>query len=99
MLNPGDVILIDFPGVQGVEPRPGIVVSTPAYHLVRPDVIVALCTSNVATATTPTDYLLVDWAAAGLRVPTAYRSFFATLPAGDVRKVIGRLTDADWLEV
>ena len=99
MFNPGNVILIDFPGVQGVKARPTIVVSSAAYHLVRPDVIVALCTSNVAAATTPTDYHLQDWAAAGLKVPTAFRSFFATLPAGDIRRVIGKLTDADWLEV
>ena len=99
MLNPGDVVLLDFPGVQGVKLRPGVVVSSAAYHLVRPDVIVALCTSNLASAMAPTDYALQDWAAAGLRVPTAFRSFFVTLPAGDIRRVIGKLTAADWAEV
>lgn len=99
MLTPGDVILVDFPGVQGVKPRPGIVVSSAAYHTARPDVIVGLCTSRLAAATTPTDYVLQDWAAAGLHVPTAYRSFFATIPAAEVHRLLGHLTDADWAEV
>ncbi len=99
MFTPGDVILIDFPGIQGIKARPGIVVSSVDYHLVRPDVVVALCTSNLAAAATPMDYLLQDWAVAGLRVPTAYRSFYATLPAGDIHRVIGHVSDHDWVEI
>ena len=99
MPTPGDVIVVDFPGVQGIKPRPGIVVSSAAYHAARPDVVVALCTSNLAAATAPTDYDLQDWAAAGLRVPTAYRSFFTTVPVSQVHRMIGHLSDRDWLEV
>jgi mRNA interferase MazF len=99
MFTPGDVILVDFPGVQGVKPRPGIVVSSAAYHLARPDVVVGLCTSKVASATAPTDYRLQDWAAAGLKVPTAYRSFFATVPVREVHRVIGHVSDRDWAEI
>lgn len=99
MVNPGDVVLIDFPGVHGVKARPGIVVSSAAYHLARPDVVVALCTSNLAAATAPTDYALQDWASAGLHVATAYRSFFTTLPAQDVRRLIGHVSDRDWAEI
>lgn len=99
MPTPGDVVLLDFPGVQGVKPRPGVVVSSGVYHAERPDVVVALCTSNIAVATTPLEYVLQDWAAAGLRVPTACRSFFTTLPASDVHRLIGRVTDRDWDEI
>lgn len=99
MIAPGDVILVDFPGVQGVKPRPGIVVSSATYHSYRPDWIIGLCTSKVASATTPLDYVLQDWAAGGLKVPTAYRSFFATLQAHAIRRTIGHLTDRDWVEV
>ena len=98
MFAPGDVILVDFPGVQGVKPRPAIVVSSAAYHAARPDVVVGLCTSKVAAATTPMDYVLQDWAAAGLKVPTAYRSFFATIPTTTVHRLIGHLSDRDWHE-
>jgi len=99
MFAPGDVNLIDFPGVQGVKQRPGIVVSSATYHIARPDVVIGLCTSKIGVATSPTDYLLQDWAAAGLKVPTAYRSFFATLPAATVQRVLGHLTDLDWAEI
>ena len=99
MFAPGDVILVDFPGVQGVKPRPAIVVSSAAYHAARPDVIVGLCTSKVAAATAPTDSALQDWAAAGLKVPTAYRSFFATIPAATVHRLLGHVTDRDWAEI
>ena len=99
MIVPGAVVFVDFPGVQGVKPRPGIVISTAAYHLLRPDVIVALCTSKVAKATQPTDYLLRDCASAGLHVPTVYRSFFATLQARGIQRIFGRVSDRDWAEI
>lgn len=81
MISAGDVIVLNFPGAQGVKPRPGIVVSSDAYHKLRPDLIVALCTSNTPAANTSTDYLLADWRHVGLRVPTAYRSYFAMCEA------------------
>ena|SRR5438445_8471580 len=99
MFTPGDVILIDFPGIQGTKPRPGIVVSSANYHLVRPDVIVGLCTSNIASGRTSMDYLLQDWLAAGLTMPTAYRSFFTTTTVRRVHHLIGHLSDHDWAEV
>lgn len=99
MPAPGDVILIDFPGVQGVKPRPGVVVSSDLYHTTRPDVTVGLCTSQVGSATGPTDYVLQDWSAAGLHVPTAFRCFFTSVPVAEVLLFIGRLSDPDWAEV
>lgn len=99
MPAPGDVILVDFPGVQGVKTRPGVVVSSDLYHATRPDVTVGLCTTQLQSATGPTDYELQDWAAAGLHGPTAFRCFFNSQPVWRVRGFIGRLTDRDWAEV
>ncbi len=99
MFAPGDVILVDFPGVQGVKPRPTIVVSTDTYMRVRPDVTFAIVTSHLAAAKTTTDYVLEDWQSAGLHVPSAYRSFFATLSPASVHYLIGHLSDRDWQEV
>lgn len=59
-MQPGDVVTVEFPGVTGVKRRPAIVVSTNMYHRSRPDVILALLTSQVADATAPTDYILQD---------------------------------------
>lgn len=98
MPRPGDVIVADFPGATGVKRRPSIVVSTDVYHAHRPDVGISLLTTQIASATTPTDHVLQDWAAAGLRRPSAARCFLATLPSADV-VVRGRLSDRDWLEV
>ena len=61
--------------------------------------ILGLLTGQVAAATSPTDCLLRDGQSAGLRTPTAFRTFLITLPREDVIAVIGRLSDRDWGEV
>lgn len=95
MLKPGDVVTADFPGVTGIKRRPCVIVSTQTYHQTRPDVILGLVTTQVASATAPSDYVLLDGNVAGLHKPSAYRTFLFTLPAGSVT-VIGHLTDRDW---
>jgi mRNA interferase MazF len=98
MPDPGDVVTVDFSGATGIKRRPAVVVSSPLYHAHRPDVICGVITSQTTNATTPLDYILEDWAAAGLRLPSAFRSYFATAPLSDVRE-IGRLSSRDWEEV
>jgi mRNA interferase MazF len=95
LFNPGDVVAIDFPGVTGVKRRPAVVVSSSVYHASRPDVVVCLITSQTGT-TGPTDYELEDWAQAGLRLPSVFRSFFATLPPATHPVRVGHLSDRDW---
>jgi mRNA interferase MazF len=95
LFNPGDVVVIDFPGVTGVKRRPAVVISSPIYHSSRPDVVVCLITSQTI-ASGPTDYVLQDWAQAGLRVPSVFRSFFATLPSATHPVLVGHLSDRDW---
>ncbi len=95
MPDPGDVVVLNFPRALRVKRRPAVVFSTPLYHAHRPDVIVGLLTTNVRAATAPTDYMLLDWAKAGLRKATAFRSYLVTVNrAGSVH--IGRLSDRDW---
>ena len=60
LLTPGEVILIDFPGVELPKRRPAVVVSSVPYHRARPDVIIGLITSQVESAKAPTDHLLYD---------------------------------------
>lgn len=99
MLKPGAVVTVDFPGATGVKRRPAVVVSTATYHSTRPDVILAIMTSQTASATAPSDYVLQDWHAAGLHRPSAFRAFLVTLPASSVVSVVGRLSGHDWQEV
>lgn len=99
MLQPGDVVSVDFPGAAQTKRRPALVVSTDVYHAATPDAVLAVLTTNVAAAVLPTDYVLQDWAAAGLARPSAFRAFLATQLQSDVMRVIGKLSAADWLEV
>lgn len=99
MFDAGDVVVVDFPGVTGVKRRPAVVLSSDTYHTARPDIVVGLITSQTSAALAPTDYALQDWAAAGLRLPSAFRSFFATLPPSANPVVVGHLSDQDWREV
>lgn len=96
LFNPGEIVAVNFPGVTGVKRRPAVILSSAVYHTARPDVVVGLITSHTAAALGPTDYLLQDWAQAGLRVPSAFRSFFATLPPATNPVLIGCLSERDW---
>lgn len=98
MIKPGAVVTVNFPGATGIKRRPAVVISSAAYHAARPDVILAVVTSQTSSATAPSDYLLQDWAASGLRQPSAFRSFLVTLPATTVISIIGQLSDRDWQE-
>jgi mRNA-degrading endonuclease toxin of MazEF toxin-antitoxin module len=95
----GDVVVVDFPGVAGVKRRPAVVLSSDVYHAARPDVIVGLITSQTAGALGPTDYRLQDWAQAGLRLSSVFRSFIVTLPPTALQSVIGHLSARDWQSV
>ncbi len=60
-LQPGSVVVVDFPGAVVVKRRPALVLSTPTYHSQRPDAILGLITGNVTRATADTDHVLSDW--------------------------------------
>ena len=92
-------MVVDFPGVTGIRRRPAVVVSSAAYHSARPDVIVGLITSQITGAIASTDHALADWSAAGLRLPSLFRSFLVTVPQTAVYHVAGHLSDRDWLAV
>ena len=98
-MTPGDVAIVDFQGAMGIKRRPAVVVSTTLYHSTRPDVIFGIITTQIAKATAPTDYVLRDWHAAGLRGPSAFRAYLATYSAAKVHAVIGQLSSHDWNEV
>jgi len=96
-VKPGDVVVVDFPGVTGTKRRPAIVLSSDAYHSTPPDAVLGLITSQIAGSIGPTDFALADWAVAGLRLPSLFRSFLVTVPQTSVHQVAGHLSDRDWL--
>ncbi len=91
----GDVVAVDFPGVNGIKRRPAIVLSSMTYHQNRPDVIVGLLTSQSGSLGV-TDYILQDWKDAKLKVASVFRCFIATLPPSANFVYVGRLSDRDW---
>ena len=95
MLQPGDLVVLNFPGATGTKRRPAVVVSSALCHLHRPDIVVGVVTSNLSSATTPTDYVLQDWSAAGLQCPSAFRAYFVTALPSATRQ-IGKLSARDW---
>src|SRR3990172_6645475 len=98
MPEPGDVVTMDFVGAVATKRRPVVVVSSRLYHQHRPDVILGSLTTQVRSAVSPTDHVLLDWAEAGLHRPSAFRAYLGTALASRV-EVIGRLSDRDWRAV
>lgn len=75
--------------------RPAVVISTTLYHAHRPDIVVAVLTTQTGKATAPTDYVLQDRTQAGLRQTSAFRSYVVTAHHSDLR-LIGHLSPQDW---
>lgn len=94
----GDIVIVDFPGVQGIKRRPAIVVSSDLYHRGRPDVILGVITSQIASATGPFDYVLLDHQAAKLAKPSAFRAFLTTIPKRAIIGV-GKASARDWASI
>lgn len=97
-LKAGNVVVADFPGITGVKRRPALV-STDEYHNYHPCALLAAITTNLTAATTPMDYTLSAWTAAGLHRPSAFRVPLVTLPQAQVLAVLGHLSVADWRAV
>jgi mRNA interferase MazF len=95
MFDAGDIVTVDFPGVNGIKRRPALILSSVTYHSVRPDIIVGLITSQT-TGLGVTDYVLQDWQAAGLRVSSVFRCFIVTLPPAANPVLVGHLSELDW---
>jgi mRNA interferase MazF len=98
MLQPGEVVLCDFLGAQGLKRRPAVAISTQALHSAGADAVAGELTTQRSKATQPTSYELQDWAAAGLRYPSVFRCYFSMIFQADA-VVLGRLSDRDWQEV
>lgn len=98
MLKAGDLVIVDFPGIMGIKRRPAVVVSSDEYHYFRPDIVVAIITSQIPDATTPFDYVLQDWNVVGLKKPSAFRTFLVTLPKSSATR-IGHCSTRDWAEI
>jgi mRNA interferase MazF len=99
VFDPGTVVLANYVGIHATKNRPSVIISTALHQTTQHDAVVGLLTGNLAQARGPTDYILQDWAAAGLHKASAFRVSLSTKPLSDVFSVVGKLTDRDWKEV
>lgn len=97
-MKAGTIVTAEFQGVVSTKRRPAVVVSSEIYHRDRPDIILAVVTSQISKLNSSTDYVLKDWQAANLNKPSAVRIFLFTLPQNKITE-IGKLSENDWKEV
>lgn len=95
-----DVVLIPFPftNLSKTKVRPAMVLSSSLYHSTKPDLILGAITSNLA-ASASVDYIIVDWRAANLRYPSAFKPLVFTLEPSSVLYKIGQLSHRDLTEI
>jgi mRNA interferase MazF len=93
----GDIVLVPFPFTNQTasKKRPAVVVSDPAFHSRRPDLILMAVTSQVRTPLQMGEALLSAWSAAGLLKPSVAKPVLMTVEKSLVLRRLGRLEGHD----
>jgi mRNA interferase MazF len=97
----GDVVLIPFPytDLSASKTRPAVVVSSDIYHEARSEFLLAYVSSQISQANPTIDYVLADWAAAGLLKSSFVRPKVAAVEPALIVHRVGALSTRDLLEV
>src|SRR5712692_7310831 len=92
----GDVVLVAFvfADESGRKLRPAAIVSSPAYHQARHEVVVAAITSNVHRRLFA-DHLVADWEEAGLLFPSVVTAIIRTIKREMIDRKLGSLAGRD----
>ena len=92
----GDVVLVGFvfSDESGRKLRPALVLSSPAYHRGRREVIVAAITSNVRRRLFG-DHLISDWKGAGLLFPSVATGILRTITGAMIERRLGTMVPSD----
>ena len=90
----GDVLLVPFPFTDqsASKQRPGVIVSSAAYHRARRDLVLMPITSQLRGSGAFGEVMVQDWQAAKLLNASAIKPVFATLEQALVIRVLGRLS-------
>ena len=97
-MKPGDVVIGMLRGAAETKVRPAVVISSDAYLVERPDVLVGILTTKLPRPAASMDCVLLDWKSAGLRAGSCFRTFVLTIHRQDLT-VIGHLSERDWSQV
>lgn len=92
----GDVVLVGFvfSDESGRKLRPALVLSSPAYHRGRQEVIVAAITSNIRRRLFG-DHLIADWKGAGLLFPSSVTGILRTIKRTMIDRRLGAMPKTD----
>jgi mRNA interferase MazF len=92
----GDVVLVGFvfADESGTKLRPAVVVSSPAYHRARQEVIVVAVTSNIRRRLFG-DHRIAEWKGAGLLFPSVASGILRTIKATMILRRLGALSEPD----
>lgn len=93
----GDVVLVPFPFTDQstTKRRPAVVVSSPAYHRERHDLIILAITSQVRAAVGIGEITIQRWREAGLLKPSITKPLLATVERSLLLRRLGRLEAED----
>lgn len=75
--------------------RPAVFVSSRAYNLARPDLVVMAVTSQLRASPAPGEVWITEWRTAGLLKPSAVKPVFATIEQLLVMRPLGTLAAVD----
>ena len=93
----GDVVLVRFPFTNqaAFKQRPACIVSSRAYNVAKPDVVIMAITSQVHSPPSLGEVQVGQWQAANLLKPSAIKPVFATLEQNLILKRLGVLDPSD----
>lgn len=93
----GEVILVPFPFTNqaGGKKRPAVVISSAAYHTLRPDLLIMAITSQSHSALDFTSFAIADWQSAGLLKPSYAKPVLTTIEQTLVIRSMGNLSLPD----
>jgi len=94
--NRGDVVLVGFvfSDESGKKFRPALVLSSPAYHRGRQEVVVAAVTSNIRRRLFG-DHVIADWKGAGLLFPSLVTGILRTIKRTMIDRKLGTMPKSD----
>ena len=97
----GEVVLVPFPFTNQAESkkRPAVVISSPAYHTNRPDLLIMAITSQTHAALDFATFPVIDWQVAGLLKPSFAKPVLTTLEQSLVIRSMGILSPRDQLSL
>ncbi len=92
-----DIILVPFPFTDQstTKKRPAVVISSKAYNIERPDLIIMAVTSQIKPVSIIGEVIIQDWQDAGLLKPSAIKPVITTIEKPLVIKAMGRLKEKD----